>query len=82
VRAVAPAQVEAEFADRGYGDFKEAVAVAVIDYLAPVRERYSALRADREALESVLAAGAPRARAIASVTLAEVRDAMGVGPPR
>jgi tryptophanyl-tRNA synthetase len=82
VRGVAPAQVEAEFADRGYGDFKAAVAAAVIEYLAPVRERYSELRADRAALEAALEAGAERARAIASVTLAEVRDAMGVGPPR
>jgi tryptophanyl-tRNA synthetase len=82
VRGVAPAQVEAEFTDRGYGDFKAAVATAVTEYLAPVRERYSELRADRAALESALEAGAERARAIASVTLAEVRDAMGVGPPR
>ena len=30
----------------GYGDFKLAVGEAVVDYLAPVRERYDALRAD------------------------------------
>ena len=30
----------------GYGEFKTAVAEAVVDYLAPVRERYEALRAD------------------------------------
>jgi tryptophanyl-tRNA synthetase len=82
VRGVAPAQVEAEFADRGYGDFKAAVAAAVTEYLAPVRERYTELRADTAALESVLASGADRARAIASVTLADVRAAMGVGAPR
>jgi tryptophanyl-tRNA synthetase len=82
VRGVAPAQIEDEFADRGYGDFKAAVAAEVIEYLAPVRERYTELRADRAALETALATGAERARAIASVTLADVRDAMGVGPPR
>ena len=31
---------------RGYGDLKAAVAAATIEYLAPVRERYGALRAD------------------------------------
>ena len=82
VRAVAPEQVEREFADAGYGDFKAAVAAAVTEYLAPVRERYNQLHADRAALETVLAAGAERARAIASATLADVRDAMGVGTPR
>jgi tryptophanyl-tRNA synthetase len=82
VRAVAPEQVEREFADAGYGDFKAAVAAAVTEYLAPVRECYNQLHADRAALETVLAAGAERARAIASATLADVREAMGVGTPR
>jgi tryptophanyl-tRNA synthetase len=82
VRGVAPEAIEREFAGSGYGDFKAAVATAVVDYLAPVRERYTELREDVDALESVLRTGAERARAIASVTVAEVRDAMGVGPPR
>jgi tryptophanyl-tRNA synthetase len=82
VRAVAPEQIEAEFGDTGYGDFKAAVAAAVIEYLAPVRERYNELRPNHAALEAVLAAGAQSARAIASATLADVRHAMGVGSPR
>jgi tryptophanyl-tRNA synthetase len=57
----------------------EAVAAAVIDQLAPVRERYVDLRADEAALEAVLAGGAARARAIAAPTLADVRERMGVG---
>jgi tryptophanyl-tRNA synthetase len=56
-----------------------AVAEAV-DFLAPVRERYEELRPDEVALESTLEAGADKARAIASQTLAEVRSAIGVGP--
>jgi tryptophanyl-tRNA synthetase len=82
VRSVRPTEIEREFSDARYGDFKSVVASAVTDYLAPVKERYGELRADRAALESILAAGAERARAIASVTLADVRGAMGVGPPR
>jgi tryptophanyl-tRNA synthetase len=50
--------------------------------LAPVRERYVALRADERALEEVLAAGAARAHAIAADTLADVRERMGVGAPK
>jgi tryptophanyl-tRNA synthetase len=82
VRAVAPNQVEREFDGSGYGAFKQAVADAVVDYLAPVRERYSDLRADEERLERVFAGGAEKARAIASDTLADVRSVMGVGPVR
>jgi tryptophanyl-tRNA synthetase len=77
-----PATVESDFADAGYGDFKKAVAEATVELLAPVREGYAELRPDEAALESVLAAGAERARAIASVTLADVREAMGIGPQR
>jgi tryptophanyl-tRNA synthetase len=82
VRGVGPAEVEAEFAQARYGEFKTAVAGAVVEYLAPVRERYEQLRADESALEAVLAEGAERARAIASQTLADVRERMGVGVPR
>jgi tryptophanyl-tRNA synthetase len=82
VRGVDPAQIEGEFDGAGYGAFKQAVADAVIDYLAPVRERYPELRGDEAGLEETLAQGAEKARAIASETLADVRRAMGVGPVR
>jgi tryptophanyl-tRNA synthetase len=82
VRRLAPEEIEREFEGSGYGDFKSAVAEAVVDYLAPVREPYAELRADEKGLEATLAAGAEKARAIASDTLVDVRDAMGVGPPR
>ncbi len=72
--------VEAAHADSRYGDFKLAVAHAVIEHLRPVRERYGALRADAAMLESVLASGAEKARALAAPVLADVRRAMGVGP--
>jgi tryptophanyl-tRNA synthetase len=82
-RGVAPATVEEEMRSaRGYGDLKAAAAEAVVAMLAPVRERYAELRGDEAALEAMLAAGAEKARAIASETLADVRDAMGVGAPR
>jgi tryptophanyl-tRNA synthetase len=82
VRGVDPAEVEREFDGEGYGAFKQAVADAVVEYLAPVRERYQELRADEAALEATLAAGADKARAIARPVLADVQRAMAVGPPR
>jgi tryptophanyl-tRNA synthetase len=81
-RGQKPEEIEREMASaRGYGDLKTATAAAVIDMLAPVRERYGPLREDEAALEEILAAGAEKARAIASQTLADVRRVMGVGPP-
>src|SRR4051812_10791127 len=77
-RGLAPEQIERDFEGAGYGDFKEAVADAVIDWLTPVRDRYEDLRSGD--LEGILEAGAERARAIAAPTLADVREVMGVGP--
>jgi tryptophanyl-tRNA synthetase len=81
-RGVSPEDVERSFEGLRYGDFKTAVGDEVAAWLAPVRERYGELRADEDALEAVLEAGADKARAIASRTLADVREAMGVGPAR
>jgi tryptophanyl-tRNA synthetase len=79
-RGMAPEEVEREFEGSGYGDFKGAVAEAVIEWLTPVRERHAELRADDGRLEEILEAGADKARAIAGPIVAEVREAMGVGP--
>jgi len=81
VRGSTPEAVESEFEGSGYGDFKGAVAEAVVDYLAPVRERYAELRPDEAELERVLGQGAEKAREIAAGTLADVREVMGVGTP-
>jgi tryptophanyl-tRNA synthetase len=78
-RGTGPEAVEAEFEGSGYGDFKKTAAEAVVELLAPVRERYAELRPDEAALDAALAAGAERARAIAAPVVAEVRDRMGFG---
>jgi tryptophanyl-tRNA synthetase len=82
VRGSDPASIEAELAEARYGELKAAVADAVVEYLAPVRERYERVRADEDGLEQILLAGAASAEAIAASTLAEVRSRMGVGGPR
>ncbi|MGH2860254.1 MAG: tryptophan--tRNA ligase [Solirubrobacteraceae bacterium] len=80
VRGTSVEQLERELDGAGYGDFKLAVGEAVVDYLAPVRGRYDALRADEPGLEQTLKAGAEKARAIAAKTMRDVRTVMGVGP--
>jgi tryptophanyl-tRNA synthetase len=82
VRGVAPDAVEKEFAGAsGYAEFKQAVGEAIVESLAPVRERYEQVRSDPSAIEKTLSAGADKARAIASQTLAVARERMGIGPP-
>jgi tryptophanyl-tRNA synthetase len=77
-RGASPEAIEEEMRSaRGYGDLKAATAQAVVEMLAPVRERYAELRSDEARLEAILAEGADKARAMASETLADVRNAMG-----
>jgi tryptophanyl-tRNA synthetase len=78
-RGIDQEEVEREFEGTGYGDFKKAVAEAVVELLGPVRGRYEELRADEPELERIFAAGAEKARAIAAPTVAAVRDRMGFG---
>ena len=82
VRGASAEEVEASFDGSGYGAFKQAVADAVVEYLAPVRQRYHELRDDEPALERTLEQGAEKARVIASDTMVDVREVMGVGPVR
>ncbi|MGN6201520.1 MAG: tryptophan--tRNA ligase, partial [Solirubrobacterales bacterium] len=72
-------EVEREFEGSGYGDFKQAVGDAVVDYLEPVQERYRELRPDQAELDRILGLGAEKARALASPVVAEVRERMGFG---
>jgi tryptophanyl-tRNA synthetase len=80
-RGVAAEDVEREFAGQGYGAFKQAVGEATAELLAPVRERYSELRADEGELERTLQRGADRARELAVPVMADVHSVMGLGSP-
>jgi tryptophanyl-tRNA synthetase len=80
-RGTTPEAVEEEMRSaRGYGDLKAATAAAVVEMLAPLRERYADLRGDEARLDEILAEGAVKAEAMARETLADVRAAMGFKP--
>jgi len=74
-----PESIEQEFDGQQYGAFKGAVAEAVVEYLTPVRERYAELRSNEAELRRILGEGADKAEMIASETLRDVRERMGVG---
>jgi tryptophanyl-tRNA synthetase len=69
--------LEERYAGAGYGTFKKDLADVVVDALAPVRERTEKMLADEAGLDRLLAAGAARARKIASQTMAAVRERVG-----
>jgi tryptophanyl-tRNA synthetase len=75
------AQLENEFAGRGYGDLKKELAEVVTDFVTPVRARTQELLDDPAELERVLAAGAVRAREVARPTVAQVYERVGFLSP-
>jgi tryptophanyl-tRNA synthetase len=70
--------IEARFEGKGYGDFKKAVAEAVVECLRPVQERYAEITADPGYLDGVFKKGAERAHPIAAETLNRARRKIGL----
>ncbi len=70
-------EIEREFDGRGYAEFKLAVGEAVADRLAPVREEYARLLADKAYLEEVMKKGSAEAAYYARKTLSKVRRKLG-----
>jgi tryptophanyl-tRNA synthetase len=76
------AALEARYAGQGYGHLKNDVAEAVVEHMAPIRERHAELMADPAELDRLMAIGAARAREIAVPVLAEAKARMGLLPAR
>jgi len=70
--------VEAEYADSGYGALKTAVADAVVAFVEPLQQRYADLERDPAEVDRIVAAGAARAEEISTPVLARVREATGL----
>lgn len=72
-------EIEAEFAGKGYGDFKAALTEQLIATLEPIQERYHALMNDLPTLEAILKQGADEVRPMAETTLQHVKNVIGLG---
>ncbi|HEX2303953.1 MAG TPA: tryptophan--tRNA ligase [Gaiella sp.] len=72
-----PEEIEAAYDGAGYGDLKRDVGDAVVELLAPVRERFLELRGDEPELLRLLAVGAEKAAAASAPTLEAMYERMG-----
>lgn len=70
--------LEAKYEGKGYGEFKQDVANAVIQVLQPIQERYKEL-IDSDMLDDILDEGAEKAAYVANKTLRKAKKAMGLG---
>jgi tryptophanyl-tRNA synthetase len=64
----------------GCVETKQLLAERIIEFFRPMRERRDQLAADPAVVEDVLARGAEKVRPILAATMAEVREAVGIGP--
>ena len=72
--------LEAEYADKQYGNLKVDLAGVVVDFLTPFQAKVDQYLSDPAELDRLLARGAAKAREIASVTLSRVYDRVGLLP--
>jgi len=70
-------ECEAEFSGCGYGQLKMRVGEAVVEMLKPYRDTFDKLMTDGAYLDSIIAEGATKARAMAEGTLRKVKQAIG-----
>lgn len=75
-----PEQTEAEFAGKGYGDFKTACGEAVVEMLRPFREQVETLMKNKDYLDQVAREGAELAERLALRTLRKVQKKVGFLP--
>ncbi|GLO65655.1 MULTISPECIES: tryptophan--tRNA ligase [Oceanobacillus] len=72
------ADLEKKYEGKGYGDFKQGVANAVIDTLRPIQEKYEQLIQSDE-LDAILDQGRDKASLSAGKTIKKAKKAMGLG---
>ena len=77
IKDISIEEAEAQFVGFRYGDFKKAVADAVIEELEPFQNRYKEILANKS-YEEALRLGAEKASAIANKTLKRVQKAIGL----
>lgn len=71
-------EVEKEFEGENYGSFKVAVANAIIKELEPFQNKYNDLMKNPKKLEEIYHKGAEKAAKIASKTMNDVYDKIGI----
>ena len=74
-------EVAVECQDMGWGQFKPLLTETTINALKPIQEKYQAITEDKTYIESVLRDGREKAEAIANLTLAQVKAALGYLAP-
>ncbi|NLK07745.1 MAG: tryptophan--tRNA ligase [Firmicutes bacterium] len=70
-------EIQSNYADSGYGDFKKDLAEVVVETLTPIQKRFAEL-SEPGVIEAILAEGRKKAEPLALPTLNRFRDRLGL----
>jgi tryptophanyl-tRNA synthetase len=71
------AELERQYENAGYGQFKKDLAEVAIHHLQPIQEKFREIRSSSY-LDEVLKKGAEKANGVAEATLRQMKEAMGI----
>ena len=71
-------EIESRYTGKSYSSFKADLAKAVVSFLQPFQTRYNQLKSDISVVEKILTMGEEKAKNIASATLGEVKQKIGI----
>ncbi|NGO44404.1 tryptophan--tRNA ligase [Streptomyces ureilyticus] len=75
-------ELEQKYVGKGYGALKTDLSEVMVDFVTPFRERTQQYLDDPETLDSILAKGAEKARAVAAETLSQAYEKVGFLPAK
>ena len=71
--------IEDEYANKGYADFKKALAEAIVTMLEPIQKKLRLFQDDPAELSKILDRGRDKARGLAAEKMKQVREHIGLG---
>ncbi len=70
-------EIEKHFEGKGYGELKTELAELVIQFVAPIQDKYTRYTSDRTELEKLMKQGAEKATTVAAKKVREVKEKLG-----
>lgn len=71
-------EAERTFSGKGYGDFKQAVADAVVDVVEPIQQKFAELSKNKDYIDNIILTNNERASRLAETTLRKVKKKLGL----
>lgn len=72
------AELEDQFSDKNYGEFKASLAEAIVEFLHPIQKKHQELMENQDELIKILKSGSDKIAPLAQKTLSDVKTKIGL----